>query len=75
MTESTMLLSTIAAIFLLSSGCSQEDCDDVIERATGAAHELNGRTGAPDVVRKQRRKENHRQNSEWTTENQGVPGR
>lgn len=65
-----MIISALATACSLCVGCSQEDRDDAIRRTTGAARELNGGNGTPDVVREQRRLERQRQNSQWTAENQ-----
>lgn len=48
-------VSALATVCSLCVGCSQEDRDDAISRTAGAARELNGGNGTPDVVREQRR--------------------
>ena len=58
-------------------GCSQESRDEVIERASKAAKELNGsdkstKEKTPDIVAEQQRKEKIRQNTQWTMENQAL---
>lgn len=70
MQKLTMHVVAVAAVGMMFCGCSQDDRDDAINRASGAARELNGSRGAPDVVREQQRKERARQNTQWTAENQ-----
>ena len=48
-------VSALVTVCSLCVGCSQEDRDDAISRTAGAARELNGGNGTPDVVREQRR--------------------
>ena len=61
------------AVLVLLVGCSREERDAAIDRATMAAKELNGAAeSVPTLVREQQRKERIRQNTEWTKENQAL---
>lgn len=70
MQKLTIPVVAVVAIGMMFCGCSQDDRDDAISRASCAARELNGSRGAPDVVCEQQRKERARQNTQWTAENQ-----
>lgn len=77
----SLLITAFCAGSVILSGCSKESRDEMIERTTKAAKELNGseKTSkdkgddkAPDIVVEQQRKERVRQNTQWTAENQAL---
>ena len=77
----TLLITALCAGSVILSGCSKESRDEVIERTTKAAKELNGserkskdkdENKPPDIVAEQQRKERVRQNTQWTAENQAL---
>ena len=77
----TLLITAFCAGSVIVSGCSKESRDEVIERTTKAAKELNGserkskdkdENKPPDIVAEQQRKERVRQNTQWTAENQAL---
>lgn len=76
-----LLITAFCAGSVILSGCSKEARDEVIERTTKAAKELNGserklkdkdESKTPDIVAEQQRKERVRQNTQWTAENQAL---
>ena len=73
------LLLAVTASLLFNQGCSKEDRDAMIDRATKAAKGLNGDVvdntkehDIPTIVADQRKKERVRQNTKWTAENQRL---
>ena len=76
----TLLITAFCAGLVVMTGCSKESRDEMIERTTKAAKELNGsekKTGGykdktPDIVAEQQYKERARQNTQWTAENQAL---
>lgn len=77
----TLLITAFCAGSVILSGCSKESRDEMIERTTKAAKELNGsekssktadENKTPDIVAEQQRKEKIRQNTQWTAENQAL---
>lgn len=77
----TLLIAAFCAGSVILSGCSKESRDEMIERTTKAAKELNGsdktsgdkdEVKTPDIVAEQQRKERIRQNTQWTAENQAL---
>lgn len=77
----TLLITAFCAGSVILSGCSKEARDEVIERTTKAAKELNGsektskdkdEDKTPDIVAEQQRRERVRQNTQWTAENQAL---
>ena len=69
----------IALALFMTTGCSEEQRDELIKRTTKAAQELNGNSSSeakehtvPNIVAEQKRKENIRQNTTWTKENQAL---
>lgn len=63
----------VISVAVALSGCSQEQREDAIDRVTSAAKELNGVANTtPTIVAEARRKEKHRQDTQWTKENQAL---
>lgn len=77
----TLLITVFCAGTVILSGCSKETRDELIERTTKAAKELNGsektskdkgEDDTPDIVAEQQHRERVRQNTQWTAENQAL---
>ena len=73
------LVFLVVCVSVLLCSCSQESRNEAIERASNAASALNGgdksaekEHGTPLIVQEQKKKENIRQNTEWTAENQAL---
>lgn len=67
------------AAFAAVVGCSEDQREEAIGRTTRAAQALNGNATSdsvqhdiPNIVEKQRKLENIRQNTQWTKENQAL---
>lgn len=68
---------TAMVCILLSAGCSQESRDEAINRLANSAKELNAtgkgdQKATPDIVKEEMKKENDRQNTQWTPRNQKL---
>lgn len=73
-TMNSKSMMAILAMLILVTGCSREDSDEIAERTMFAAKGLNAtQTHAiPNIVADQKQKENIRQNTQWTPENQAL---
>lgn len=70
---------TMLGCMVIASGCSKENRDEIIGRASKAGRALNGEVRpndveheTPNIVAEQQRKERIKQNTQWTAENQAM---